>query len=71
MFTSIIIYGEQAMIHEANSIRDTSKILKVSIQTIYNEISSGRLKTYKIGRRRFVSADAIHKYIKDREAEVG
>lgn len=59
------------MIHEANSIRDTSKILKVSIQTIYNEISSGRLKTYKIGRRRFVSADAMHKYIKDREAEVG
>jgi excisionase family DNA binding protein len=57
------------MINEANSIRDASKILKVSIQTIYNEINSGRLKTYKIGRRRFVSADALHKYIKDRETE--
>lgn len=35
----------------------------------YEEISSGRLKTYKVGRRRFISADADAQWQRDREAE--
>ena len=57
------------MIQPVNTIKETSDILRQSHQTTYNEINSGRLKTYKVGRRRFVSAEALRKYIKDREAE--
>jgi len=49
------------------SIIQLMEVLHVSRQTIYDEINSGRLKTFKIGRRRFVSDDALRKYIKDRE----
>jgi len=49
------------------SIIQLMEILHVSRQTVYDEINSGRLKTFKIGRRRFVSDDALRKYIEDRE----
>jgi len=51
------------------SIIQLMEVLHVSRQTVYDEINSGRLKTFKIGRRRFVSDDALRKYIKDRESE--
>lgn len=35
----------------------------------FEEISSGRLKTYKVGRRRFISADADAQWLRAREAE--
>jgi len=51
------------------SIIQLIEVLHVSRQTVYDEINSGRLKTFKIGRRRFVSDDALREYIKDREEE--
>ena len=51
------------------SINQLMEVLHVSRQTVYDEINSGRLKTFKIGRRRFVSDDALREYIKDREEE--
>lgn len=51
------------------SIEQACKVLNFSRQTIYEEINSGRLKTYKVGTRRFVSVGAIDTYIKDRELE--
>ena len=52
------------------SIIQLMEILHVSRQTIYDEINSGRLKTFRIGRRRFASSNAVHEYIDDRESEV-
>ena len=40
-----------------------------SHQTAYNEINSGRLKSFKVGNRRFISDEALNAYIRDREAE--
>ena len=40
-----------------------------SRQTVYNEINAGRLESYKVGRRRFVSEEACVKYVRAREAE--
>ncbi len=51
------------------SIRETEAELKLSHQSVYNELNSGRLKSYRVGRRRFVSRQAIESYIRDREAE--
>jgi len=49
------------------SIEEFAKLLGVCKQTIYNEINNGNLKTFKVGRRRFVSPQAGTKYIADRE----
>ena len=57
------------MIQPVNTIKETSEILRQSHQTIYNEINAGRLETFKVGKRRYVSEKALRKYIKDREAE--
>ncbi len=43
--------------------------LNLSRATVYVEINSNRLRTYKIGRRRMVSHDALLEYIHAREAE--
>ena len=41
-----------------------------SRQTFYNEVNSGRLRTYKVGRRRFASEEACVEYVRAREAEM-
>lgn len=35
----------------------------------FEEIASGRLRTYKVGRRRYVSEEADLQWARDREAE--
>lgn len=42
---------------------------KVGRTTTYEEISSGRLATYKVGRRRYVSARAATEWQRRLEAE--
>lgn len=41
----------------------------ISRSQVFEEISSGRLRTYKVGRRRFISAAAAAQWLADREAE--
>ena len=57
------------MANTANSIDSTIKKLNQSRAKLYEEINSGRLKTFKVGRRRYISDEAIDQYIHDREAE--
>ncbi len=51
------------------SIQDAIEALGVSRQKIYNEMASGRLKSFRIGRRRFVAHGSIIEYINDRVRE--
>lgn len=53
----------------AYTVDDAVHVLGLSRPTIYREISAGRLRTYHVGRRRYVSAEAIREYIAAREAE--
>jgi hypothetical protein len=53
----------------ANSIEDTMEALGLGRQKLYDEINSGRLRTFHVGRRRFASDEAIREYVRDREAE--
>ncbi|MEQ8206326.1 MAG: helix-turn-helix domain-containing protein [Woeseia sp.] len=43
----------------------------VSQATIYKLINNGKLRTYRQGRRRFVSGDAIAEYVRTAERETG
>lgn len=53
----------------AYTIDDATHVLGLSRPTIYREIAAGRLRTYHVGRRRYVSAEAVNEYIAAREAE--
>jgi excisionase family DNA binding protein len=51
----------------ALSIKDVCKALNVTHPTVYKEIQAGRLQSFTIGRRRFVSPDALTNYVRARE----
>ncbi len=51
------------------SINDAIDALNLSRQSVYNEINANRLKTYRVGRRRFISAEALSEWVRGREAE--
>ncbi|WP_296703007.1 helix-turn-helix domain-containing protein [Thiocapsa sp. UBA6158] len=45
------------------SIEETIKATGLGRTSIYKEIAEGRLKTYRVGRRRFVAADALRQWV--------
>ena len=45
------------------SIKQTEKLTDRAHSTIYRDIGLGRLKTYKVGKRTFVSPEALDEYI--------
>ena len=54
----------------AYSIKEARQLLGgISQATIYKLIGRGELRTFRVGRRRFVGADAIADYIRDAECE--
>jgi len=55
-----------AFVHD---IDDAAKELKCSPRHIYNEIAAGRLKSFKMGRRRKITDEALREYVKALEAE--
>ena len=51
------------------SIPEAMIALGMSRQTIYNLINDAELKTYTVGRRRYISLDALLAFIEKKEAE--
>lgn len=41
------------------TIADTMAYLQCSRQHVYDLLGAGRIKTYKIGRRRYIDADSL------------
>lgn len=41
------------------TIADTMAYLHCSRQHVYDLLSAGRIKTYKVGRRRYIDADSL------------
>lgn len=41
------------------TIKDTQAYLQCSRQHVYDLLAAGRIKTYKVGRRRYVDADSL------------
>lgn len=41
------------------TIADTMAYLQCSRQHVYDLLAAGRIKTYKVGRRRYVDADSL------------
>ena len=51
------------------SVPEVMEALGISRQTVYSEINSGRLRSFKIRGRRLVAPKAIDDYVADRERE--
>lgn len=51
------------------TMTEAAEALGIGHQKLYDEINAGRLRTYRVGRRRYASAEAVHDYIRDRERE--
>ena len=54
---------------KAYTVQEFLLEFKVGRTTAYEEIGSGRLATYKVGRRRYISAHAATEWQKRLEAE--
>ena len=55
----------------AHHVYKAAELAGVSRATLYQEIKSGRLRTFKVGARRLISSDALRDWIRDREVETG
>ena len=49
------------------SVLEVERALGISHALIYQVIKAGEIRTFTIGRRRFVSADALREFIQNRE----
>ena len=52
----------------AYSVERAIDVLATSRRTIYEVIRTGELRTYTVGRRRYISAEAVREFIARREA---
>lgn len=51
----------------ALTVKDVMQRTKLCRQSVYNEINSGRLKTFRVGNRRLVSPSALSEWVKSLE----
>lgn len=51
------------------TLEEWSALRRIGRTSAFKEVSSGRLKTYKVGTRRFVTEEADAQWLHDREAE--
>jgi excisionase family DNA binding protein len=49
------------------SVDEVAATLGLGRSVIYGEIAAGRLRSFRVGRRRLISASAIAEYIASRE----
>jgi len=45
------------------SINDLMLLLSIGRARLYTDINEGKLRTYKIGKRRFAAPEAVDKYV--------
>ena len=43
---------------------EVTRILRISRATLYERIRDGRIRTQKDGRRTFITAEELHRYVK-------
>lgn len=48
----------------AFNVEEVMDSLGLSRQSVYNEINAGRLRSFKLGRRRLIPADAVPDWVR-------
>jgi excisionase family DNA binding protein len=52
----------------AYSVKDALAVTSVSRSLLYEEMAAGRLKSFHIGRRRLISAEALADWLQQHQA---
>lgn len=52
-----------------HSIGEVAELTGLCRQTLYNEINNGALRSFKVGRRRLISPQALHDWVRSREQD--
>lgn len=60
---------QAALAAKSLTIAEWCAVRRVGRTRAFEEISTGRLRTYRVGRRRYISAEADAQWQRDREAE--
>lgn len=55
-------------VRQGYPVPEAAQQIGVSRATAFAEIAAGRLRSFRVGRRRLVSADAIRDYIRQAES---
>ena len=63
---SAVRHDNGRLIHTVDEAREL--LGKMSRGSFYKQVNEGRLRTLMIGRRRYVSADALRKFVAEQEA---
>ena len=63
-----MVTGEEKKVYRPNELRGPFGITR---DRAFAEIAAGRLRSFTIGRSRFITAEAINDYIRQREQEAG
>jgi excisionase family DNA binding protein len=62
-----VLSGQQVPVRLSYAIEQAVEVTGIPRTRFYGAIASGELRTFKHGRRRFVSADALREWILDLE----
>lgn len=49
------------------SVQEAAELLRIGYSTIREEIRTGQLQSFKVGRRRLVTGEALVNYVRERE----
>lgn len=52
----------------AYSVKDALAVTSLSRSLLYEEMAAGRLKSFHVGRRRLISAEALADWLRQRQA---
>ena len=58
------------MVIQTKTMAEARELLRVSPPTLYRLINENKLKTYKVGRRRYTTTESINACIKTLELEM-
>lgn len=49
------------------TVREAAEQLRIGYSTVREEIRTGQLRSFKVGRRRLVSGEALRAYVRERQ----
>ncbi len=61
--------SDQPLPKLAYGVEELSRAMGMARTAIYAAIANGTLRTFKVGRRRLISVEAAHEYIRSLEAQ--
>ena len=63
-----MMHAQSQSVKVGYSINEVCKMTGLCRQSVYNQINSGHLRSYKVGKRRLISPGALDDWVSAKEA---